>query len=166
MKSSIIPMICGVTLAAVSAASFGHWWTVREFVTAAHHGLPMLAVPQPHPELPKAKTPETPPSISTMLAVNSSKNSEPEVPSQAQKEFFESLVKEVKTLHGENLKLVDQMAETNRSIMQLEFRVDTHSESFRPLPISEEGSDISSSDYDGQGVLPPRAVPIRSLTDE
>ena len=37
-----------------------------------------------------------------------------------------------------NESLRDQLAELNRDLMQLEFRVDTHSESFRPLPVNEE----------------------------
>lgn len=166
MKSSTIPMICGVVLAAFSAAGVGHWWSVREFVTAAHHGLPIDTPVPVSPASPQPKIPQTRSSAPTMLAVNAPGKREAAGPSQSQKDFFESLVKEVKTLRGENLNLVDQMAETNRSLMQLEFRVDTHSASFRPLPVSEERSDTSFSDYDGPGVLPPRAEPVYPLAGE
>ena len=42
--------------------------------------------------------------------------------------------------------------------MKLEFRVDTHSESFRPLPVNEE-QPFTQID-DDPGVLPPRAEPV------
>jgi len=61
-------------------------------------------------------------------------------------------------LENQNRDLVDQIAETNRDMMKLEFRVDTHSESFRPLPTSEEHGDTTFDD--GPGVLPPRADPV------
>jgi hypothetical protein len=56
------------------------------------------------------------------------------------------------------------MAETNRDLMKLEFRVDTHSESFRPMVVSEERIDTSFED--GPGVLPPRAEPVFLPSDE
>ena len=61
-------------------------------------------------------------------------------------------------LQNQNQDLLDQMAETNRDVMKLEFRVDTHSESFRPMPVSEERLDTSFDS--GPGVLPPRAEPV------
>ena len=92
-------------------------------------------------------------------------------PSAAQKEFFESLLDEMKQLRKTNLALRDQMAETNRDLMQLEFRVDTHSASFRPLPLTEDLSSLDASSLDTStfnpsvpdadpGVLPPRAVMV------
>jgi hypothetical protein len=48
--------------------------------------------------------------------------------------------------------------------MKLEFRVDTHSESFRPLPVNDERPDTSFDD--GPGVLPPRAEPVFPFSDE
>jgi hypothetical protein len=50
------------------------------------------------------------------------------------------------------------MAETNRDLMKLEFRVDTHSESFRPLQVNEEP--IETSFEAAPGVLPPKASPV------
>jgi hypothetical protein len=85
-------------------------------------------------------------------------------PDPAQKNFYEALLKKMETLQNENRDLVDQMAETNRDMMKLEFRVDTHSESFRPLPTSEAQSDTSFDD--GPGVLPPIALPVPSGLDE
>jgi hypothetical protein len=166
MKHSTIPVICSIALASISTAGLGHWWSVRELIAIAHHELPILTIPHPYPDDTNSKISIIQPSTPKTLIVNSPKEIDPTVTTQAQKEFFESLVKEVQTLHGENSKLVDQMAETNRSIMQLEFRVDTNSESFRPMPVSEESSDATSlSDHGDRGVLPPRALPVHSLTN-
>jgi len=85
-------------------------------------------------------------------------------PSAGQKEFFKALLKEVKALRNDNLNLVDQMAETNRDLMKLEFRMGTHSESFRPLPVNDERP--ATSFDDGPGVLPPRAEPVFPFSDE
>ena len=61
-------------------------------------------------------------------------------------------------LQNQNRDLLDQLAETNRDLMKLEFRVDTHSESFRPMPVSEDRPFTSVDDE--PGVLPPRAEPV------
>jgi hypothetical protein len=79
-------------------------------------------------------------------------------------EFFQALLAEMKSLRSENRDLSDQVAETNRDLMKLEFRVDTHSESFRPLPVNEIRFDASFND--GPGVLPPRADPAGFPFDE
>jgi hypothetical protein len=85
----------------------------------------------------------------------------------ARKEFFEELLSEVRALRNENKNLIDQVAETNRDMMKMNFRLDTHSESFRPLPTSEERGDTSSfgNDFDSPGVLPPRATPVSPLEE-
>jgi hypothetical protein len=153
-------MICGVALAAMSAAGLSHWWSVRQFAAAIHHG-PPIELPTPPRAVP---APATKPAAPPMIASADLKNQPAPANSQPQKEFFEALVKEVKTLRNENLNLVDQMAETNRDLMKLEFRVDTHSESFRPLPVNDERPDTSFDD--GPGVLPPRADPVFPFYDE
>ena len=61
-------------------------------------------------------------------------------------------------LQNQNHDLLDQLAETNRDLMKLEFRVDTHSESFRPMPVSEDRPYTSNDDE--PGVLPLRAEPV------
>ena len=50
----------------------------------------------------------------------------------------------------------------DRDLLQLEFRVDTQSASFRPLPVTENFStlDTSTLDTSDPGVLPPRAVTV------
>ncbi len=162
MKTTTLPMICGLALAAMSTAGLSHWWSVRQFANAFESGIP----------IPPAGSPAAPQSPATTPAARSAPEALAAVrqPADAvayqhpQKEFFESLLKEVKTLRNENLNLVDQMAETNRDLMKLEFRVDTHSESFRPLPVNDERLDTSFDD--GPGVLPPRAEPVYPFFDE
>ncbi len=57
-------------------------------------------------------------------------------------------------LVSQNGYLRDQIAETNRDMMELQFRVDSHSEQFRPLEVADELT------YDPTiGVLPPRDLP-------
>ncbi len=81
----------------------------------------------------------------------------------SQQEFFNTLLTELKQIKNENEDLRDLMGETNRDVMKLAFRVDTHSESFRPLPAAEENPNTSLAlpDDDLPGVLPPRAKPVR-----
>lgn len=158
MKPPSIPFVCSVALACMSAAGVSHWWSVRQFTGAIHTGLPLT-----HP----TALPEAQPNAAEMLAKTQLQNKSLSVSTASQKEFYDamhSLVAEVKNLRSQNLNLVDQMAETNRDLMKLEFRVDTHSESFRPLPTSEERSDTSLDD--GPGVLPPRADPVFPLSHE
>ena len=153
-------MICGVSLAAMTAAGISHWWSVHQFAAAVRSGIPITA---PGSSLP-APLPPAKPVAHEAIAINQPQNKPAPPPAPAQKEFFEALLTEVKNLRSQNLNLVDQMAETNRDLMKLEFRVDTHSESFRPLPVSEERSDTTFDD--GPGVLPPRAEPVFPISGE
>ncbi len=76
----------------------------------------------------------------------------------SQKKFYEALIAKMESLQNQNRDLLNQIAETNRDVMQLGFRVDTHSESFRPMPVTEDRPDTSFDN--GPGVLPPRAEPV------
>lgn len=157
MKTSAIPLACGIALTAMSTAALSHWWSVRQFVAAVDAGLPvaitptapgtLLPAPEPrqvnHPATLAARGPESPPAANE---------------SPKQKDFYESLIRRMENLQNQNRDLLDQVAETNRDLMKLEFRVDTHSDQFRPLPVSEDRLD-TSFDIDS-GVLPPRAEPV------
>ncbi len=166
MKTSTVPILCGTALAAISAAGVSHWWSVRQFATAFHSGFPVEQTkvsPLPAPPVPK------PAAVPDVIAVTQPQGKPPITVTGPQKEFFEALVAEVKNLRTQNLNLVDQMAETNRDLMKLEFRVDTHSESFRPMPTSEDRPDTTldtSGIDDGPGVLPPRAQPVFPVSGE
>lgn len=150
-------MICGLSLAAMSAAGLSHWWSVRQFVSAITGGipvsLPLRSVAQPSGLAPTATAPPAP-----ILARASGVSAPVATSEDAQKKFYEALYKNFESLQNQNRDLRDQIAETNRDVMQLGFRVDTHSESFRPMPVSEDRPDTSFDD--GPGVLPPRAEPV------
>lgn len=145
------PFICGTLLTAMVAAGISHHWSVGTFV-ANYPTTPAVRISPAVPEAPKPFLVEQP----TVASVPSNGNN------PAQQEFFASLLGELKNLKNENRDLRDLMGETNRDVMKLAFRVDTHSESFRPLPTSEEREDTSFG-MDGeefQGVLPPKASPV------
>lgn len=163
MKASTIPLICGIALTAMTTAGVSHWWSVRQFVTVMNTGVTMpasvISVPERAAAPPKAPAPKA----SQPLA-QASNGTDP-APVGRQKEFYESLIEKMNSLQTQNRDLLDQLAETNRDLMKLEFRVDTHSESFRPLPVTEERLDTSFED-DAPGVLPPRAEPVLLPTHE
>lgn len=157
MKPTTLPLICGAALAVMSAAGFSHWWSVNQFAAAIHAGLPVSSPARPATK--PAEFPAAKPAAPKLLAQQSPRNpSAIPASDDAQKKFYETLNKKFESLQNQNRDLLDQMAETNRDVMKLEFRVDTHSESFRPMPISEERLDTSFDS--GPGVLPPRAEPV------
>jgi hypothetical protein len=162
MKSSFIPLVCGLALVAMLAAGATHWWSVHQLVTGrtpadalrtatpapAAHPTP-IAAPQSaqvtaKPVTPVAIQPE-PPAPRAESTVDPS-----------QREFFTSLINELKEVRKQNQELHDQVAETNRDLMELQFRVDTHSESFRPLKVTSEPATLEG---ELNGVLPPKALP-------
>jgi hypothetical protein len=150
-------MICGLALAAMSAAGFSHWWSVQSFVSAVDTGIPLASPPAPAPA-PAPKPADLPPAKAAVTAPVAQTPGKPTGPDAgSQKKFYEALLARMESLQNQNRDLMDQMAETNRDVMKLEFRVDTHSESFRPMPVSEERA---TSFEDGPGVLPPRAEPV------
>lgn len=153
MNYLVIPVICSLVLASMSAAVVSHWWSLEMFTSivrtmpgllpSAPAGAPSSLSRQPPlvPQLPAAAT--SPAQVA--------------LPAPAQREFFEALLDEMKQIRRENTALRDQMAENNRDLMKLEFRVDTHSASFRPLPTSESEPALDAPVIDsGTGVLPPQ----------
>jgi hypothetical protein len=153
MKPTTVPILCGMALAAISSAGFSHWWSVRTLTSAFQSGLVLPSVSEPVPKTPTAPHPEP-----TFAARKQQPPAVTSQPDDSQKKFFEALIQKMGAIENQNRDLVDQLAETNRDMMKLEFRVDTHSESFRPLPTSEEPS--ATTYDDGPGVLPPRAEPV------
>lgn len=178
MKSSTLPFACSIAMTAVLSAGLGHWWSVRQFV-----GLLDKTISQPptHEMVPTA--PEPMPERNPVLAANATRNPstavaattnadpQPVLPQQAA--FYQALMEKLARVEGQNKDLLDQLAETNRDLMKLEFRVDTHSESFRPLPVVEETPFSSLDTTPGvlparsqPSVLPPRAQPIELPSHE
>lgn len=162
MKNPTMPLICGIALTAMASAGVSHWWSVRQFMVAANGGSPVLPIPRFIPEDTVAQ-----PTTLAKSTAGSTLESPPTTPAQEphQKEFYEALIAKMAGMESQNRDLLDQLAETNRDLMKLEFRVDTHSESFRPLPLSED-QPFSSLDSSETGVLPPRAEPVFLPTQE
>lgn len=162
MKPATVPIICGAALVAMSTAATCHWWSVSQFVAAVHEGLPVL--PEKHSASPLSAPAQPGTAASRILAQN------PKIPSPApttdatQKKFYEALIAKMEGLQNQNRDLLNQVAETNRDMMNLNFRVDTFSDSFRPMPVSEDRPDTSSED--GPGILPPRAAPVFLPSDQ
>ncbi|MDE0835654.1 MAG: hypothetical protein OSA84_04805 [Akkermansiaceae bacterium] len=150
-------MICGTLLAAMIGAGGSHFWSVQELV--AHFPTTPASLIVPHDS--SGDAPSESPGIPTRPDLATTP-----IPQtgDAQREFFEGMLAEVRALRNENRNMIDQVAETNRDMMKMEFRLDTYSESFRPLPTSEQREDISSTpDDDFPDVLPPRASPVFPL---
>ena len=154
MKSSLIPISCSLVLATLSGAALSHWWSLREFASTL---TAPPARPTAHAPLNTCPPPALP-SLPSSTALVASQAVPPAKPAAAQKEFFELLLDEMKQLKQTNLTLRDQMAETNRDLMQLEFRVDTQSASFRPLPVTENLSILDTSSLDTSDPNPTFAV--------
>lgn len=148
-------MTCGLALAAMSAAGLSHWWSIRSFASAIDAGHPLASSVAPTAAPIPQNLPPAKPQVGAPVAQTSGKPAGADA--AAQKKFYEALLARMESLQNQNRDLMDQVAETNRDVMKLEFRVDTHSESFRPMPVSEERA---TSFEDGQGVLPPRAQPV------
>lgn len=162
MKPATVPMICGVALVAISTAGTCHWWSVRQFVAAVNAGLPVMStVPPVTQSAGLARLKPAPP----RLLAQGPMTPEPTPATDAtQKKFYESLIVKMESLQNQNRDLLSQVAETNRDMMNLNFRVDTFSDSFRPMPVSEDRPDTSFED--GPGVLPPRAEPVFLPADQ
>ena len=151
------PIICGTLLAAMMAAGFSHYWSVREFV-ANYPTMPAVRLlPDSSPAQQLAPTRDYKPSIlPAPLAATSSQGE-----STAMRGMFQEMLDELRRIKEERNALMDQLGETNRDVMRLQFQVDSHSRSFRPLPTSEERNDTTfGMDDELPGVLPPRANPV------
>ncbi|MBC8125776.1 MAG: hypothetical protein H8M99_01330 [Gloeobacteraceae cyanobacterium ES-bin-144] len=157
MRPSTIPTFCGVALIAMSAAGISHWWSVHEFSLAMNAGNPAIPQISPLPQLsvpPKSESARSP----DLLTKKTPKPPTTAPVSSQEKEFYQALMSRVEKLNNQQRDVLDQIGETNRSLMQLEFRVDTHSESFRPMPVTDDRPDTGFENE--PSVLPPRAEPV------
>ena len=167
MKPTIVPIICGAALAVMLTAGFGEWLTVRHFVAGVRAGVlvsPAAETPLQPDNSTKAETHQALVAQANLLQRDGVEPS--------QKQFYEGLIKKINTLEKQARDLEGQMGETNRDVMSLGFRVDTHSTQFRPLPVTEElrslkyaDEAVNGLDID-DGVLPPRAEPVFLLPEE
>lgn len=153
------PFLSAILLAAMMAAGVSHYWSLQEFIAEYPIAPAVRQMPLPSSEVVSRET---------IKNVNSTKSVEvaalkaPEDSTQL-KSIFEEMLVELKKIQNEKNDLINQLAETNRSVMQLQFQVDSHSESFRPMPTREERDDRSNIDDTFPGVLPPRANPVYPL---
>jgi hypothetical protein len=173
MKSPIMPLICGVAVAAMTAAGLSHWWSVRQFITVMNAEGPISRVQviaAAGKPAPAASNEPAAPLPAPQTAAASAAAPLNAAPDPGQMQFYEKLLTRMESLQNQNRDLLDQLAETNRDLMKLEFRVDTHSEQFRPLPVAEDRMgttfgtgqeiDLGTSFDEGPGLLPPRALPV------
>lgn len=159
--NSTLPIICGTLLTAMVGAGVSHYWSVQSLVATAPLQQQEAQIVSTLPSTPKPIQKIATPVATTVISQEPTAKSQ----SPSQEAFFNELLAELKQLKSENQDLRDLMGETNRDVMKLSFRVDTHSESFRPLPTSEQRQDTSFNIPDDSlpGVLPPRAIPVKGF---
>lgn len=153
MMNPTPPLLYGTLLAAMIAAGISHFWTVREVISrypsASAHRIDPPADDKKTNEPAKQLTPTSPQTAPLARG------------SEEERKFYAALLSEMKALRNENKNLIDQIGETNRDMMKMEFRMDTYSESFRPLPVQERFDDTTfGSEPEFPGVLPPKATPV------
>ena len=169
MNTLLTPISCIGALACMLAAGASHWWSVQQFSTAIHSIQPPAANAPAAPTTPERATgkPAVPGETTAPTAPHAPLPDYPATPPVGeplamQQQFYQELISEMQQLRGQNRDLLNQVAETNRDLMNLEFRVDTHSDQFRPLPVAEDAFNASfgTGFDDGPGLLPPRAEPV------
>lgn len=164
MKPNTIPVTCGIALGLMCAAVASHWMSVRQLVTLAETTARSLntfaaqnaiAVGAPAGETHVAVAPAPASQAAKPSAPHAATSHNAPTPSPDQ-DKIDKLLRIVENLAHQNQDLREQVGETNRDLMELQFRVDTHSESFRPLRTTQN----PETAYDqSPGVLPPRQQP-------
>lgn len=161
MKPSLVPIACGTALALMAGATAAHWCSVRDMVK--------LAGAQPAPRTPPSSRPQAPASLPDegpsreakeflAKARDDSEKKSPQPSSSLASVSSNTDVRIEKLLHllegtvEENRRLRENQAETNRDLMELQFRVDMYDGEFRPLKVEEEPAPY---DDGSSGVLPP-----------
>lgn len=129
-----IPIICTIALTAMTAIFVKAWWPIRDMGCDLRAIQPQTLASIAAPVFPQIETKKNAPAAAISQEQTTNKANSVTI----DKQTFDSLIAEIRRLGECNETLRDQLAELNRDLMQLEFRVDTHSESFRPLPVSEE----------------------------
>lgn len=162
MNVSGTSFTCALLLAGMVGAGSMHWIAVNDQVAQAKATpAPQTLIPTPT-QLRPTQTPVQQPVFAQVQAQqelqNALKSIQADRNAVALSPVLEDKLARVLS-HMENMDksqqdMRDQMAETNRDLMELQFRVDTHSESFRPLRATQE------SPYNNTpGVLPPLSKP-------
>jgi|GEM_PF-452598 len=174
MKTALVPILSGVALALMAGAATTHYFSVKQMVSlAAQSPGNRLAPTEPGSSTAHAMAAieglkRHQASLQQVLAGNEARLASIDgslAPSPGDADLKRLLAE----LVAQNRYLRDQIAETNRDLMELQFRVDTHSEQFRPLKLDGDpsgglheldGYDIEDDAYDTSiGVLPPLDLP-------
>lgn len=156
MNVSSTSFTCALLLAGMVGAGSIHWISVNDQVIRAMASpAPQMQLPAPVLLHPSTQQPILAQAQAEQELQNALKSIQADRNSVALSPALEEKLARVLT-HMESMDksqqdMRDQMAETNRDLMELQFRVDTHSESFRPLRATQE-SPFSNT----PGVLPPR----------
>lgn len=159
MKSSTLPILCGTALAIMAGASAAHYHSVGQMVSLAGLTRDASAPTAENPVRNQAvseirETQRHTQALEQALETNEAALAAMQQNSSASSSVDHDLKQLLAELVSQNRYLKDQIAETNRDMMELQFRVDSHSEQFRPLQVVEEIT------YDPSiGVLPPRDTP-------
>ncbi|GAA5484430.1 hypothetical protein [Haloferula sargassicola] len=174
MKMDFVPIACTAAMAIMIGAAASHYSSVRQMIQLAE-GSPAIRPQEPSPAAP-AKLFELVEHLreqNALLQANLDARS-PAVATSAPlpvstASTHDDLQHFLSELVQQNQDLQTKLAETNRDVMALEFRVDSHSEQFRPLHVSDPGSfDLDAptaiplqedSLRNDVGVLPPLDLP-------
>lgn len=149
-----IPIICTLTLTVMTAFFVKAWWPIRDMGCDLRLIQPKTLASISVPTVPRVEIKQP---VTAAVAIVSEQERKADDSVIIDKETFDLLLAEIRRLGESNETLRDQLAEMNRDLMQLEFRVDTHSESFRPLPVAEDQIATTSDEpSDGESdLLPP-----------
>lgn len=176
MKSAFtLPIVSGIALAIMAGAAASHYHSVDHMVAFAGmtraNGMPtmssgpaLLADGTQDAQSVVEELQRQNHSLQRTLASNDAALSSlpHEMAPQAVTGEDTDLKRLLAELVTQNRFLRNQVAETNRDLMTLQFQVDTHSEQFRPLKLNEEPGD-SFDDLPAIdtaiGVLPPQDLP-------
>ena len=177
MKPSLIPIACSTALALMAGAAAAHWCSVRDMVKLA--GVVPMQLPS-HDRLQAPaprRLPDDGPSREAKEFLALAREASGKAPargpvderlhtashhtqpaSMAGKGDADSRIeKMLQLMEGtleENRRLRESQAETNRDLMELQFRVDMYDGEFRPLKVEEDALPYDDGSS-GMGVLPP-----------
>ncbi len=165
MKPSLIPIACGTALALMAGAAAAHWSSVNHMAVLAAL-LPTNLSPAKLTLPAVAPLPDDKPAREAKDFLVEARRTE-EKPARSAKASndtdarFEKLLSVLEGTVEQNAQLRDQMANTNRDMLELQLRVDSYDGQFRPLKVSDEPRALeiveepyTSTAYD-DGVLPP-----------
>jgi len=154
MKLDSIPLVSIAALTLMTGAVISHWLGVDDRLELA-----LLRANDSETGMVVEQSPESGTArLESPLAVQQVQPARPvaraiDLPPNLEGRFVRAL-ESIEQMNRSQDNLRDQVAETNRDLMELQFRVDSHSESFRPLRASQEPQAPT-----GNGVLPPLETP-------